>query len=75
MEPSGSDSKGPWVERGLWQKPVTSIETEEYKANMERLFSCAGNLSDPNMDPHFLAYSLFLAILTRIAPMPQQEGV
>ena len=32
-----------------------------HKANVKRFFSRAGNLSDPNMDPHFLA------ALTRIA--------
>ena len=40
-----------------------------HEANVEQVFSRAGNLSDPNMDPEFLAH-LVMVLRSR-----QQEGV
>ena len=33
-----------------------------HEANVEQVFSCAGNLADPNMDPEFLAHLVMCAV-------------
>ena len=33
-----------------------------HEANVEQIFSRAGNLSDPNMDPEFLAHIVMVAV-------------
>ena len=57
-----------------WLQAKAKELLEEEKANVEMVFSRAGNLSDPNMDPEFLAH-LVMVLINKKSYKPSIDAI